>query len=71
MFSFWLTTAFLAAIIFGISFIFRKKESPLQYAIPSGVMTLGIISLIIGGWEGCTSAASAHPSSCHRLSHCF
>ncbi|KAA6452743.1 YesK family protein [Bacillus swezeyi] len=54
--SYWLMTAILTVIITGISLIFNKKKSPLQYGIPSifmlGSFVLLIISFFVGGWEG-------------------
>jgi len=54
--SFWLLTIILTVIIFGISLIFKKRNSSLQYGFPAVLMMVSIILLIIsffvGRWEG-------------------
>ncbi|WP_168746994.1 YesK family protein [Bacillus mojavensis] len=56
MMTLWLMTAIFCVIIVGISLLFKKKKSPLQYGIPSVLMVLSIIlfivSFIVGRWEG-------------------
>ena len=53
---FWLMTAILSVVTIGISLIFKKRKSPLQYGIPSVLMMLSIIlfivSFFVGRWEG-------------------
>ncbi|MFB4185412.1 YesK family protein [Bacillus velezensis] len=53
---FWLMTAILSVVTIGISLMFKKRKSPLQYGIPSVLMMLSIILLIVsffvGRWEG-------------------
>ncbi|MDR0123950.1 MULTISPECIES: YesK-like family protein [Bacillus] len=54
--SFWLLTTILTVIIFGISLIFKKRNSSFQYGFPAALMMVSIILLIIsffvGRWEG-------------------
>ncbi|MDX7994433.1 MULTISPECIES: YesK family protein [Bacillus] len=56
MMTLWLMTAIFSVIIVGISLVFKKKKSSLQYGIPSVLMALSIIlfivSFIVGRWEG-------------------
>ncbi|WP_430742805.1 YesK family protein [Bacillus atrophaeus] len=53
---FWLMTAILSVVTIGISLMFKKRKSPLQYGIPSVLMMLSIIlfivSFVVGRWEG-------------------
>ncbi|MFB1100215.1 MULTISPECIES: YesK family protein [Terribacillus] len=53
--SFLLTTVIFAALIIGISLIFKKKK-PIMFLIPTLFTVLSIVLLIIsfpiGGWEG-------------------
>ncbi|MFP7238331.1 YesK family protein [Bacillus altitudinis] len=56
MSSFWLLTVFLTIFILSVSLIFKRKNAPLQYGIPSILIIISIILLLIsffvGSWEG-------------------
>ncbi|KSU72984.1 YesK family protein [Bacillus altitudinis] len=56
MSSFWLLTVFLTIFILSVSLIFKRKNAPLQYGIPSILifisMILLLISFFVGKWEG-------------------
>ncbi|WP_111292369.1 YesK family protein [Bacillus safensis] len=52
----WLLTTILTIIILGISLVFKKRNSSLQYGFPAVLMIVSIILLIIsffvGRWAG-------------------
>ncbi|MCA0118940.1 YesK family protein [Bacillus sp. RSS_NA_20] len=56
MSSFWLLTVILTIVILVVSVIFKRKDAPLQYGIPSILIIISIILLLIsffvGSWEG-------------------
>ena len=56
MSSFWLLTVFLTIFILSVFLIFKRKNAPLQYGIPSILIIISIILLLIsffvGSWEG-------------------